>query len=279
MDNQEGKKFQGAVALSVLVHLVFIGLFFFGMPSLFQKLPEEPDAFTFEVLPMSAITNIKNERKSSAKVKEAKKSKEVKKSKPKAKPKPAPKPKEVVKDKSKKKVEKVPTKKKKAPAKKQKEKLKAKPKPEEDAIASILKNLEKDSEGTDAKAVTKKNSEVKGDKYSRGKNYNEDAPLSISENLYIRNQIERHWRKPAESLISQGIRVVMEIELTKDASVTKIKIIKVFCPSGSDVTCNLVKDSAIRAVYKASPFEKLQTERYNSWKTLSLTIDPNNMGQ
>ncbi|MDA9163847.1 TonB C-terminal domain-containing protein, partial [Rickettsiaceae bacterium] len=208
-----------------------------------------------------------------------KKSKSVKKSKPKAKPKPSPKPKEVAKDKSKQKVEKIPTKKKKAPPKKKKQKPKAKPSPEEDAIDSILTNLEKDSEGADAKAVTRKNSDVKGDKYSRGKNYNEDAPLSISENLYIRNQIERHWRKPAESLISQGIRVVMDIKLAQDASVTKIEIIKVFCPSGADVTCNLVKDSAIRAVYKASPFEKLQPERYNSWQTLSLTIDPNNMGQ
>ena len=59
-----------------------MGLFYFGLPSVFEKLPEEKDVLTFEVVPLSAIANIKTENKSTQKEKIAEKSKEIKASKP-----------------------------------------------------------------------------------------------------------------------------------------------------------------------------------------------------
>ena len=50
MKEQEDKKFQRAIIVSAILHLVLLGVFFLGFPSVFEKLPEEQDVMTFEIL-------------------------------------------------------------------------------------------------------------------------------------------------------------------------------------------------------------------------------------
>jgi len=58
MKEQEDKKFQRAIIVSAILHLVLVGIFFFGFPSVFEKLPEEQDVMTFEILPTSELSNV-----------------------------------------------------------------------------------------------------------------------------------------------------------------------------------------------------------------------------
>ncbi|PCJ27354.1 MAG: hypothetical protein COA94_04125 [Rickettsiales bacterium] len=287
MRNPENNFFEKAVIFSVLVHIIVIGLFFFGLPSAFERLDNEKDIMTFEVLPMSAITNVKNERTIQKKAKIAKKSKQIKNSKTAAPPKPK---KSAQKPKIKNKPKNIPAKKKKIKVvEKQKEMKQAPPKqkaaPEryklkEDVIDSILKNLESESEGDSSKTPVKSfSARDKGSKYARGMEYDEDSPLSITENLLVKSQFEKHWRLPVGAINLQDVRVMMRIKVEKDGSITGIEIKDVVCPPNSEATCKLVTESAVRAVKQASPLENLLPERYNTWKEFDLNFDPSLMAQ
>ncbi len=285
MISQESKKFQGAIILSTLLHLILIAVFFFGFPAFFEKLPEEKDALTFEILPLSEIVNVKNESKSARLAKEAKKSRLIKKTKTEAKPEPktetpTPPKKEIEK--------KVPEKavikekaltppKAKNPTPKPKKKPKSIPKKDEDAIDAILKNLEQESEGSEAKISTKSSSRQKaGDKYSRGMDYDETVPLSITENLIIKQQIKQHWREPVGAQNLETVKVVMIVYVEEDGTIEENPVIKVVCPPNSGSTCTLVEESARRAIKQASPLENLLPNRYDSWKKLKIEFSPNN---
>ena len=78
MKEQEDTKFQRAIIVSAILHLVLLGVFILGVPSMFEKLPEEPDVITFEIVSMSDIVNIKTENIVAKKAIDPEKSKEVK---------------------------------------------------------------------------------------------------------------------------------------------------------------------------------------------------------
>ena len=73
MKNQEQKAFQKDLIISLVLHLIFIGVFIYGLPSIFKKVPEEPDVITFEILPVSDITNVKDQGVKTPEPKEIKK--------------------------------------------------------------------------------------------------------------------------------------------------------------------------------------------------------------
>ena len=306
MKEQEDKKFQRAIIISAILHLVLLGVFFLGFPSVFEKLPEEPDVMTFEILPMSDIVNIKTENIVAKKAIDPEKSKEVKKSATAKKQAPTPvetKPeekKEAVKEEEKPKdAEKIPEKeslkkeeKKKEPEKKVEPKIepkkepkkeipkpKAKPKVapiEEDSLDSILKNLEEESIGTDSKILKKSNTEqAEGTKKAKGMEYNEESPLSITEKNYIKNSVEEHWRKPA-GLDAKGITIKIRMSLETNGQLKKAQVIDSNCQLSTSI-CKLVEDTMLRAVKEASPFENLTIDRYDVWQENILFFDLDNM--
>ncbi len=310
MKEQEDKKFQRAIIVSAILHLVLLGVFFFGFPSVFKKLPEEQDVMTFEILPTSELSNIKNENIVAKKAIEPEKSKEVKKSDTAKKQDPTPvetKPegkKEPVKEEEKPKdAEKIPEKepikkeeKKKEPEKKVEPKIEPKPEPkketskpktkpkiapkEEDNIDSILKNLEEESVGTDSKVLKKSNAEqMEGTKKTRGMEYNEDSPLSITEKSLVKSQIEKNWRPPIGNQNLRDVRVMLHMKLETDGTINNVTVIKIICPSNSEALCKLTAESAVRAVKQASPIENLPVDRYDVWKEFNLLFDPSLMDQ
>lgn len=80
MKNQEQKAFQKDLVISLVLHLIFIGVFIYGLPSIFKKAPEEPDVITFEILPVSDITNVRDQGVKTPEPKEIKKSQKIEKS-------------------------------------------------------------------------------------------------------------------------------------------------------------------------------------------------------
>ena len=80
MKNQEQKAFQKDLIISLILHLIFIGVFIYGLPSIFKKVQEEPDVITFEMLPVSDITNVRDQGVKTPEPKEIKKSQKIEKS-------------------------------------------------------------------------------------------------------------------------------------------------------------------------------------------------------
>ncbi|MBN8522703.1 MAG: cell envelope integrity protein TolA [Rickettsiales bacterium] len=324
MKNQEQKAFQKDLIISLVLHLVFIGVFIYGLPSIFKKVQEEPDVITFEMLPVSDITNVRDQGVKTPEPKEIKKSQKIEKSASSPKenleqkeetpkqeePKPVEKkpetPKEekttpskeaeIVPEKKKeeevqkkeepKPVEKKPEtkkeedKKKPAPIKKEvkqpqpkkEETTKKAPKKQEDVIDSLLANLEKESEGTERRSPNRTPPSPPNEgKFAKGNNADEESPLSITEEMLIKQQIIKHWDKPAGI---DGIEVIFHVKLDIEGNVT---IIQVSGLTGDKQLQVLVEETGRRAVKKASPIKNLRPERYNVWKEFKLRFDPSSM--
>lgn len=309
--------FSIALICSIALHLLIIYFFIFGLPSLFEKLPEE-QVIVFEMLPINDKPNVPTKIKQSEKAIENDDAKKVEQSKPKiqeeAKPiekeepiikeeKPAlppkpiepPKPleekkaepiepkvveqKEIVKEKPKteaqeKKKEDTPEKKKEvAPAKKPAEKKKKAPYNKSD-LDSLLKNLEQSSEGTNVKSNKQARSEQNNELQESKGPYDDRLSLSTSETALIRQQIEKRWNIPIGAENIDQARVTLYIALNQDGSVKDVRIMNTICPNISASTCSALSDSALRAVWQASPLQGLDPKRYNTWKEFNFGFSP-----
>lgn len=298
--------FRFFVIVSAFAHLLIAIILILGLPS-FKRLPDE-QVITFEVLPVSDFTNIKTQKVQKEKSVEAEDAKEVKRAsqesaaKEQEKPKPLPvtepdpvKPALA----SEKPIEKMPEliksdqaePIKKDPEPKPEVKEEAKPKPEvkkeppkevkkknKDAdIDSLLKTLEKASEGKAAKSRKEARSEKSDAEFDAKGVFDAEMPISISEYQAIKQQIERNWNVPAGAKNASDITVTLRIALKPDGEVMKVALLSQQCPPGNATVCQAAVDSAIRAVHQASPFQNLSAARYNAWKEFEIVCDPSNI--
>ena len=282
MKNQEQKAFQKDLIISLILHLIFIGVFIYGLPSIFKKAPEEPDVITFEMLPVADITNVRDQGIKTPEPKEIKKSQKIEKSAASPKenleqkeetpkqeePKPVEKKPETPKEEDKKKP--APIKKEvKQPQPKKEENAKKAPKKQEDVIDSLLANLEKESEGTERRSPNRTPPSPPNEgKFAKGNNADEDEPLAVSEIATIKGQIKSNWNKPAGL---EGIKVVLHLSLDIEGNAT---IVGVSGLKGDKQLQILVEESARRAVKKANPIKNLRPERYNVWKEFNVGFEP-----
>ena len=98
--------------------------------------------------------------------------------------------------------------------------------------------------------------------------------LSKDEKILIMSQIDDNWKKVIGDL--DNIKVKINLELETDGTVTKADITSITCPPGAEQTCQLVAESAKRAVKNASPIKNLQPDRYNLWKKFNIDFYPCN---
>lgn len=161
----------------------------------------------------------------------------------------------------------------KTPIEKSKEKKKQESKTDE--LDSLLKNLEQSSEGENLKSNKHKRSKkIDNAKEAKGV-YTDGLPLSDSETSLIKRQIERHWSNiPAGARGNNKVRVVISITLDKAGNVEQAKVKEKICPDISGSICEALADSAIRAVWRASPIENLDPARFNHWKEINFNFDP-----
>ena len=299
LKNKNGdEKFGVFLAISIALHLFIFLLFTYGLPSLFKS-PPEPQVITFEILPVDAISNIKTQ-----KIQQEKKIEEIAAKKvQKTKQEDAPDPKkednakaEENKEESKRDFdEKKPDDKrelvsmKSAEDKKKDEKKKSdkaqekqvkddkKPKkkklPTEKEIDALLKTLEKASEGNEAKSAKRAMSAKSEAKEESMGQYDESKALSISEEQAIRQQIERQWNVPSGVQDAGEILITLSIAIKMDGSVEQVKLVESKCPAEMG-GCRAAIDSAIRAVWQASPLQNLSSARYESWKAFQISFDP-----
>ena len=288
----ENSKFQNILYISTVFHVILIIVFYLGMPTFFEPLTDPQQPVIFEMLPASSINNVKTlqekeknkVKKETTKIKPSKKidqqkvikpqqkdkpvqkTKTVKtepKPKPKLKPETKPKPKLKPKSKPKKIIKKIPAKKQQKPKKSKK----------------LLKNLEKKSTGKSVKAPFKvyEINELDDEKFSKGQIYDENSPLSVTERLIIKRQIEQNWTPPIGAENLENIQILLHITLNKDGSVNSLSTKSIICPNNIRSTCILVVNSAYRAVMKANPLVNLRPDRYDTWKEFNLYFDPSNI--
>lgn len=264
---------------SVVLHLLIIYFFLFGLPSLFKKSPEE-QVIVFEMLPISNQSNVPNKTKQPEKAIENQDTKKVEQSKPDDTEEKSPleKPLEKLLE-EKKPVDTKPIEKKKPVEEKKlvetKKPLEKKKKiPNKSDLDSLLKNLEQSSEGSSAKSNKQARSkENKETQESKGP-YDDTLTLSISEISLIKQQIERVWSKPIGIQNLEQLRVTLYIALNQDGSVKEVKVKETICPNITKIACDALSDSAMRAVWQASPINNLAPQRYNSWKEFNFLFDP-----
>ena len=297
-ENNDNDNFWVYIAISVALHLFVFILFTYGLPSLFKKEPE-PQVVSFEILPIDAISNIKTQKVQQEKEIEEDSAKKIQKTKQEETPEPKKednskadenkeeskrdfdekKPdskRELVSMKSaedkkleeKKKSDKAEEKKVKDDKKPKKKKL-----PTNKEIDALLKTLEKASEGKEEKSNKRAVSAKSDAKEESMGNFNENQPLSISEEQAIRQQIERNWNVPAGVQNAGEMVITLYIAINIDGTVQQVRLEGSQC-AGDSVVCKAAIDSAIRAVRQASPLQGLTPSRYDSWQEVQLSFDP-----
>lgn len=318
-DTNNKDNFTVFLSCSIALHLLLLYFFLFGIPSLFEKLPEE-QIITFEMLPVNDKPNIitqtkqkeapienedakkseqtkpkeekpkdlpKEEKAKEPEVKKVEENPKIEEKKPIEKKKTEevkealPEKKEEIKEENpkeekKKQVEEV----KKTEEKKEEEKPKEKKKQESktDELDSLLKNLEQSSEGDNVKSNKHKRSEQVDNKKEAKGVYTEGLPLSDSESSLIKRQIERHWNNiPAGARGNSKVKIILSITLDKAGNVEQTKVKEKICPNISASVCEALADSAVRAVWKASPIENLDPARFNHWKEINFNFDPSRL--
>lgn len=290
MMKNNNSDFRIFLIISLVLHLIVALVLTFGVPSLFRKLPEE-QIISFEMLAVSDKTNIKTQKVQKDKAIDEEKAKEVKNSAKEVakeeapilkeeplKQEPAPKQ-EATKptEQLKKEEEKKPTPPKpKTPTNvKADESKKKNPAKKKDLdLNSLLKTLEKASEGTETKSRKESRSE-KTDAQSESKGiYDDSNPISISEHQAIKQQIENNWNIPIAAKNSDQITITLNIALKPGGEVMNIKLVSKECAGADSITCQAVIDSLFRAVHQASPFENLSPSRYSAWKEFNIECHP-----
>ena len=264
---------QQGVTYSVVFHLLFFVIAFFGMPSFFQPEPlVEPGAITVEILPITGITNVKPSKQLPApeeKKKDKPEPEEKKPSPPVKQEEQAPPPEEAVEPKPKEKVEKK--------KEKEKDKKKDEKKKKEDALDAILKAV-KDTAQKEKKEK-KKDEEAESSKSKSFSNkFDPTMQLSMSEKDAIMSQIAKCWSVPAGAKNAQDLVVIVKANYNKDGSYINVELAsEQKSRYGRDSFFRAAADSAIRAVKLCSPLVGLPAERYNGWSELELYFDPKYM--
>ncbi len=265
---------KGAV-FSAGFHVLLLLFAIIGLPSLLNPPPEEPQAISVDLLPISEMSNIKPSEMQPEPKKPEPKPEEKEQAKPsppvKTAEAPPPPPLEKMSEKlAKKKDEKKPEKK--PDDKKEDKKTKSK----EDDLAAVLKAVretaQKQKKSTNAEKSSEKSAKAVSDKFDAS------MPLSMTEQDAIRSQIAKCWSVPAGAKDAQDLLVVLHIELEHDGALIKVELANESKDRYSrDSFFRAAADSAIRAVRQCSPLKSLPPEKYQTWRAMDLTFDPRQM--
>ena len=96
--------------------------------------------------------------------------------------------------------------------------------------------------------------------------------LSKDEKTLIMSQVEEKWIPVVGD--PKNVEVKISLELETDGTVIKAEVTRIICLLGDEKICQLVAESAKRAVKNASPIKNLQPDRYDLWKKFDIDFYP-----
>ncbi|MBL3284815.1 Periplasmic protein TonB [Rickettsiales endosymbiont of Paramecium tredecaurelia] len=141
-------------------------------------------------------------------------------------------------------------------------------------LDSLLKNLEKASKGDNEKGKKKVENKSGQDVSDAFGQYDANKGLSISEKAWIKQKIEKAWNLPINAQGVEKVQIVLRVILDISGDLVEVKIKERRCNGTSQGVCQMVADSAMRAVATAAPFENLDERRYNLWREFVFLFDP-----
>lgn len=166
--------------------------------------------------------------------------------------------------------------KKKDKKKKEEKKKEAPPEPQRD-FSSILKNL---ADPQETPSVATDQPDLKLDEKaaaSAGQNAPLGEKMTMSEEDALRHQLETCWNVPFGAKDAENLRVEVFMVINPDRTLREARIVDV-SRYNSDSFFRAAADSAMRAVRNplCSPFQ-LPPDKYDTWKTVTVTFDPSQM--
>ncbi len=168
-----------------------------------------------------------------------------------------------------------PEKKKTKQEEKKKEVTKPKPEPKKD-FSSVLKNLQVNEETPSAEAELP---DLKLDETaaSDGAKAPLGSTMTMSEEDALRRQLEGCWSVPFGAKDAADLRVEVFMVINPDRTLRDAKVVDQ-SRYNSDTFFRAAADSALRAVRNpaCSPFQ-LPADKYDVWKTVTVTFDPSQM--
>lgn len=266
---------QRSLKISALLHLAVLLIAAFGLPAILPDLEDpQPLVMTVEVLPISAMTNVKP----SDKPIQEKKAPE----KPQPKPEP-PKPKPVEKEEPKEKpfdpMEEAEPIEKKEEKPKEEPKKEEKPK-EEKSFEKLLEDLKKDAQKTEEKGKDKEAQEE--NKTISDAPYDASQPLSLSEEDALRSAYIPCWSAPAGAMNAEKLIVIVRAKYNPDGSLIDVMLDDSMKGRyNSDTFFRAAADAGLRAVRhpRCNPLKNLPPSIYPKLKDTKITFDPRLMLQ
>lgn len=246
---------------SVAMHFGVLLIAAFGLPALLPDRPDpEPMVMTVEILPISAMTNVRPSEKPIVKAQEKPKPPPPKPIPPKPVPQP---PKEKAQP-----MEKVfdPM------AEPEKKKEEKKDKPEEDDFKKLMEQL-----NTEAKTAPNEKAVPEENKTMSQAPFDESQPLSLSEKDAIRNQFIPCWSPPVGAKDAGNLIVKVQAQYKQDGTLIDSQIATdQQSRYASDPFFRAAADAALRATHNptCNPLKNLNPDKYGSWKDMELTFDP-----
>lgn len=264
---------QRSLKISALLHVAVLLIAAFGLPALLPDLEDpQPLVMTVDILPISAMTNVKP----SDKPIQEKKSPD----KPQPKPIEPPKPKVVEKEEPQEKPF-DPEEEAELVDKKKPEPKKEEPKKQEDkSFEDLLKDLKKDADKVEDKGKDKEAQEE--NKTISDAPYDATQPLSLSEEDALRSAYIPCWSAPAGAMNAEKLIVIVRAQYNPDGSLIDVKLEDSLKGRyNSDVYFRAAADAGLRAVRhpRCNPLKNLPTSLYAKLKDTKITFDPRLMLQ
>lgn len=146
-----------------------------------------------------------------------------------------------------------------------------------DDFLNVLKTVQKMKDSASTPADSERNAPKTADSTARRSNFDADRPLSVSEMDAIRQQIARCWLVPAGAKAGESLAVEIHVRMNPDRTVRDAEVVD-RGRMGSDPFFRAAAESALRALRNPSctPLN-LPPEKYETWKSFTITFDPRDM--
>jgi outer membrane biosynthesis protein TonB len=162
-----------------------------------------------------------------------------------------------------------------APAAKPKPKPdKAKKKPQReldiDKVAALLNKI--DDEQASPPEIEENTGTPDQDEFDMASG--EDAKLSANEIDWLRQRLRECWNPPVGVMEAQGLQVHVQIELDQSGAVLGQPTV---VNQSMHPLFDVAASSAVRAVMRCQPFDRLPIAKYESWRSIIFNFDPREM--
>jgi outer membrane biosynthesis protein TonB len=99
----------------------------------------------------------------------------------------------------------------------------------------------------------------------------EDMRISANEIDWLRHKIRECWNPPVGVMEAQGLQVHVQIELDQSGAVLGQPAV---VNSSAHPLFGVAASSAVRAILRCQPYDRLPVEKYEAWRSIILNFDP-----